>query len=123
MGQSKIWLSSPHMGTEELKNVQEAFATNWVAPAGPFISQFEQDLSDYTQVKHTAVVQSGTAAIHLALRLLDVGKDDVVLCQSFTFIGSSNPITYQQAQPVFIDSEAETWNMCPEALETAIKHF
>ena len=123
MGQSKIWLSSPHMGTEELKNVQEAFATNWVAPAGPFISQFEQDLSDYTQVKHTAVVQSGTAAIHLALRLLDVGKDDVVLCQSFTFIGSSNPITYQQAQPVFIDSETETWNMCPEALETAIKQF
>ena len=123
MGQSKIWLSSPHMGTEELKNVQEAFATNWVAPVGPFINQFERDLSDYTQVKHTAVVQSGTAAIHLALRLLDVGKDDIVLCQSFTFIGSSNPITYQQAQPVFIDSETETWNMCPEALERAIKHF
>jgi len=123
MGQSKIWLSSPHMGTEELKNVQEAFATNWVAPVGPFINQFERDLSDYTQVKHTAVVQSGTAAIHLALRLLDVGKDDIVLCQSFTFIGSSNPISYQQAQPVFIDSETETWNMCPEALETAIKHF
>ena len=123
MGQSKIWLSSPHMGTEELKNVQEAFATNWVAPVGPFINQFERDLSDYTQVKHTAVVQSGTAAIHLALRLLDVSKDDIVLCQSFTFIGSSNPITYQQAQPVFIDSETETWNMCPEALETAIKSF
>ena len=70
MGQSKIWLSSPHMGTEELKNVQEAFATNWVAPVGPFINQFECDLSDYTQVKHTAVVQSGTAAIHLALRFL-----------------------------------------------------
>ena len=119
----KIWLSSPHMGTEELKNVHEAFATNWVAPAGPFINQFEQDLSEYNQVKHTAVVQSGTAAIHLALRLLDVGKDDLVLCQSFTFIGSSNPITYQQAQPVFIDSETQTWNMCPEALETAIKQF
>ena len=123
MGQSKIWLSSPHMGTEELKNVQEAFATNWVAPVGPFINQFERDLSDYTHVKHTAVVQSGTAAIHLALRLLDVLKDDIVLCQSFTFVGSSNPITYQQAQPVFIDSEAETWNMCPEVLEAAIKHF
>jgi dTDP-4-amino-4,6-dideoxygalactose transaminase len=119
----KIWLSSPHMGTEELKNVQEAFATNWVAPVGPFINQFERDLSDYTEVKHTAVVQSGTAAIHLALRLLDVAKDDIVLCQSFTFIGSSNPITYQQAQPVFIDSEPETWNICPEALEIAIKHY
>ena len=123
MGQSKIWLSSPHMGTEELKNVQEAFATNWVAPAGPFINQFEKNLSDYTKAKHTAVVQSGTAAIHLALRLLDVAKDDVVLCQSFTFIGSSSPIAYQQAQPVFIDSESETWNMCPEALEMAIEHF
>ena len=67
--------------------------------------------------------RSGTAAIHLALRLLDVGKDDIVLCQSFTFIGSSNPISYQQAQPIFIDSEPETWNMCPEALETAIKHY
>ena len=123
MGQSKIWLSSPHMGTEELKNVQEAFATNWVAPVGPFINQFERDLSDYTEVKHTAVVQSGTAAIHLTLRLLGVAKDDIVLCQSFTFIGSSNPITYQQAQPVFIDSEPETWNICPEALETAIKYY
>ena len=122
MGNSKIWLSSPHMGSEELKNVQEAFAANWVAPVGPFINQFERDLSDYTEVKHTAVVQSGTAAIHLALCLLDVAKDDIVLCQSFTFIGSSNPITYQQAQPVFIDSEPETWNICPEALETAIKH-
>ena len=119
----KIWLSSPHMGTEELKNVQEAFATNWVAPVGPFINQFERELSEYNQVEHTAVVQSGTAAIHLALCLLDVGKDDIVLCQSFTFIGSSNPITYQQAQPVFIDSEPETWNICPEALETAIKYY
>ncbi len=123
MGQSKIWLSSPHMGTEELKNVQEAFATNWVAPAGPFINQFEKNLSDYTKTKHTAVVQSGTAAIHLALRLLEVSKDDIVLCQSFTFVGSTNPITYQQAQPVFIDSESETWNMCSKALEIAIEHF
>ena len=104
MGKSKIWLSSPHMGTEELKNVQEAFATNWVAPVGPFINKFEENLSVCTKVKHTAVVQSGTAAIHLALRLLEVGAGDVVLCQSFTFIGSSNPISYQNAEPVFIDS-------------------
>ena len=122
MQEEKIWLSSPHMGTEELKNVQEAFATNWVAPVGPFINQFEKNLSQYTQVKFSAVVQSGTAAIHIALRLLEVKTDDVVLCQSFTFIGSSNPITYQNAVPVFIDSEKETWNMCPEALETAIKY-
>ena len=122
MQEEKIWLSSPHMGAEELKNVQEAFATNWVAPVGPFINQFEKNLSQYTQVKFSAVVQSGTAAIHIALRLLEVKTDDVVLCQSFTFIGSSNPITYQNAVPVFIDSEKETWNMCPEALETAIKY-
>ena len=122
MQEEKIWLSSPHMGTEELKNVQEAFATNWIAPIGPFINQFEKNLSQYTQVKFSAVVQSGTAAIHIALRLLEVKTDDVVLCQSFTFIGSSNPITYQNAVPVFIDSEKETWNMCPEALETAINY-
>ena len=122
MQEEKIWLSSPHMGSEELKNVQEAFAANWIAPVGPFINQFEKNLSEYTQVKHAAVVQSGTAAIHIALRLLDVKKDDVVLCQTFTFIGSSNPIIYQNAVPVFIDSEDETWNMCPETLETAIKH-
>ena len=120
-GRKNMAFLSPY-GTEELKNVQEAFATNWVAPAGPFINQFEKNLSQYTQVKHAAVVQSGTAAIHIALRLLEVKTDDVVLCQSFTFIGSSNPITYQNAVPVFIDSEKETWNMCPEALETAIKY-
>lgn len=123
MKEPKIWLSSPHMGTEELSNIQEAFATNWISPIGPFINQFEKDLSEYTETKHTAVVQSGTAAIHLALCLLEVEKDDIVLCQSFTFIGTSNPVLYQQAIPVFIDSEKETWNMCPEALETAIKHY
>ena len=122
MQEEKIYLSSPHMGIEEQKNVIEAFATNWIGPVGPFINQFEKNLSEYTQVKYSAVVQSGTAAIHLALRLLEVKTGDVVLCQSLTFIGSSNPINYQNAVPVFIDSEKETWNICPEALEKAIKH-
>ncbi|MDA9184194.1 aminotransferase class I/II-fold pyridoxal phosphate-dependent enzyme [Flavobacteriaceae bacterium] len=116
----RILLSSPHMGTEELKNVQEAFATNWISPAGPFISLFEEKLAAYCGTKAAAVVQSGTAAIHLALRILNIQQDDVVLCQSFTFIGSSNPILYEKATPVFVDSEKETWNMCPLALEEAI---
>lgn len=120
MIKERILLSSPHMGTEELKNVQEAFATNWISPAGPFISLFEENLAAYCGVKEAAVVQSGTAAIHLALRILNIQQDDVVLCQSFTFIGSSNPILYEKATPVFVDSEKETWNMCPLALEEAI---
>ena len=120
MSKDKIWLSSPHMGSEEYNNVQEAFATNWISPAGPFISLFEEKLAAYCGTKAAAVVQSGTAAIHLALHLLGVQQDDVVLCQSFTFVGSSNPILYQKARPVFIDSEKETWNICPLALEEAI---
>ena len=120
MDKPKIYLSSPHMGEEELLNVQEAFATNWVAPAGPFIGQLENDLAAYCGTAGAAVVQSGTAAIHLALRLLDIHQGDIVLCQSFTFISSSNPILYEKATPVFIDSEAATWNMCPNALEEAI---
>ena len=120
MDKPKIYLSSPHMGEEELLNVQEAFATNWISPAGPFINQFENDLATYCGTAGAAVVQSGTAAIHLALRLLNIQQNDVILCQSFTFIGSSNPILYEKAIPVFIDSEASTWNMCPVALEEAI---
>ena len=120
MDKPKIYLSSPHMGEEELLNVQEAFATNWISPAGPFISQFENDLATYCGTAGAAVVQSGTAAIHLALRLLNIQQNDVILCQSFTFIGSSNPILYEKATPVYIDSEASTWNMCPLALEEAI---
>lgn len=120
MDKPKIYLSSPHMGEEELLNVQEAFATNWISPAGPFIGQFENDLATYCGTAAAAVVQSGTAAIHLALRLLEIQQGDLILCQSFTFIGSSNPILYEKAIPVFIDSEAATWNMCPNALEEAI---
>ena len=116
----KIWLSPPHMGEDELKNVQDAFTTNWVAPAGPFIGKFEKELAAYCGTSGAAVVQSGTAAIHLALRLLNIQQEDIVLCQSFTFVGSSNPILYQNVTPVFIDSEKETWNLCPQALEEAI---
>ena len=120
MIKERILLSSPHMGEEELKNVQEAFATNWISPAGPFISLFEEKLAAYCGTKAAAVVQSGTAAIHLALRILNIQQDDVVLCQTFTFVGSTNPILYEKATPIFIDSEKETWNICPLALEEAI---
>ena len=121
MDKPKIYLSSPHMGQEELENVKDAFATNWIAPAGPYIQQFEADLAEYCGTAGAAVVQSGTAAIHLALRLLDIQANDKVICQSLTFVGSSNPILYEKAQPIFVDSEEETWNLCPLALEEAIK--
>ena len=120
---SKIWLSSPHMGKEEKVFVEEAFTTNWIAPLGANVDGFEMDLCTYTSAPYAAVLSSGTAAIHLALIILGVGKDDIVLCQSFTFSASANPIVYQGAIPVFIDSEEDTWNMDPEALEEAIKYY
>lgn len=118
----KIYLSSPHMGGSELDFVKEAFHTNWIAPLGPNVSQFESLLEQYLQSgSHVAALSSGTSAIHLALIILGVGNGDEVLCQSMTFSASANPILYQGATPVFVDSEEETWNMCPELLETAIK--
>ena len=121
MANSKIWLSSPHMTGGEQKYVTEAFDTNWVAPLGPNVNGFEQDLEHYLGHNlHVAALSSGTAAIHLGLILLDVKAGDEVICQSFTFSASANPILYQGATPVFIDSETETWNMCPKALEEAI---
>jgi len=117
----KIWLSSPHMGENELKYVQEAFATNWIAPLGPHVNGFEKELGNYTGSKHVAALSSGTSAIHLALILLGVAQGDEVLCQSFTFSASANPIAYQGATPIFIDSETDTWNMSPKFLEEAIK--
>ena len=119
---NKIWLSSPHMGEGEFAFVKEAFETNWVAPVGPHLNGFENDLQAYTGVSHAAALSSGTAALHLALVILGVKQDDVVLCQSFTFCGSANPIVYQGATPIFVDSEPDTWNMDPEALEEAIKY-
>ena len=117
----KIWLSSPHMSGNEMKYVQEAFETNWVAPLGPNVNGFEEDIKKYLKgYKEVAALSSGTAAIHLALILLGVSRGDEVLCQSFTFSATANPILYQGAIPVFIDSEKETWNLCPDLLEEAI---
>lgn len=117
----KIWLSSPHMGGNEMKYVQEAYDTNWVAPLGPNVNEFEIELARYMNAKHVAALSAGTGALHLAMVLLGIKAGDEVLCSSFTFSASANPITYVGATPVFIDSESETWNMSPELLEKAIK--
>ncbi len=117
---SKIWLSSPHMGGNEMKYVQEAYDTNWVAPLGPNVNEFENELASYLSVKGVAALSSGTAALHLALVMLGVEPGDEVICQSFTFSASANPIVYLGATPVFIDSESETWNMDPALLKDAI---
>lgn len=122
MQQEKIWLSSPHMGGTEQNYVNEAFATNWVAPLGPNVNNFETDLETYlNQDVFVGALSSGTAALHLGLILLDVKPGDEVICQTMTFSASANPIAYLGATPVFIDSEMDTWNMCPIALEEAIK--
>ena len=119
---TKIWLSSPHMGGNEMSYVQNAYDTNWVAPLGPNVTGFELDLEKYLQEgSKVACLSSGTAALHLALILSRVVQNDSVICQSFTFSASANPIKYQGAKPVFIDSEKDTWNMCPIHLEEAIK--
>jgi len=118
---SKIYLSSPHIGSNELKYVNDAFETNWISPLGPNIDAFEIALQSQTKTAHAAVLSSGTSAIHLALILLEVNRDDNVFCQSMTFSASANPITYQGANPVFIDSEPDTWNMDPYLLRTALQ--
>lgn len=118
---AKIWLSSPHMGGKESGYVQEAFDTNWIAPLGPHVNGFEQDLRSFLQQEvEVAALSSGTAALHLALVLLGVKAGDEVICQSMTFAASANPIIYQGAVPVFVDSEEDTWNMSPAFLERAI---
>jgi dTDP-4-amino-4,6-dideoxygalactose transaminase len=117
---SKIWLSSPHMGGQEQENVMDAFQTNWIAPLGPHVDGFEKDLSDYTGSHAVAALSSGTAALHLALILAGVKAGDEVLCASFTFSASANPIVYCGASPVFVDSEKDTWNIDPELLEKVI---
>ena len=119
---SRIWLSSPHMGGNEQKYIQDAFAENWVAPLGPNVNGFEKDLENFLgQNVQVAVLSAGTAALHLALIECGVGYGDEVICQSMTFSASANPIVYQGATPVFVDSEVDTWNMCPLALREAIK--
>ncbi|MFP3592582.1 aminotransferase class I/II-fold pyridoxal phosphate-dependent enzyme [Chryseobacterium sp. SIMBA_038] len=118
----KIWLSSPHMGGNELKYINEAFKENWVAPLGPNVDGFEKDLELFLNKEvNVAVLSAGTAAIHLALIECGVEHGDEVICQSMTFSASANPISYCGATPVFIDSESDTWNMCPKALKEAIE--
>lgn len=117
----KIWLSSPHMGGSELKYINEAFDANWVAPLGPNVNGFEEDLKKFLNADvQVAALSAGTAALHLALIECGVGYGDEVICQSMTFSASANPIAYQGATPIFIDSEKDTWNMCPIALKDAL---
>ena len=125
MKSKRILLASPHMSEEgyEKEYVKEAFDTNWVAPLGANVNGFEKELAEYVGASHAAALSSGTAAIHLALKAAGVGKDDIVICQSLTFSATANPILYQGAIPVFVDSDYETWNMKPEHLRTALEKY
>lgn len=123
MENNKIWLSPPHLGGSELNYIQDAFDANGISQYGSNIDEFEKKLENYLgNDSFVTALSSGTAAIHLALRLLNVEEGDFVICQSFTFVASANPILYQRAVPVLVDSEISTWNMCPNALEDAIKY-
>lgn len=118
----KIFLSTPHMGGHELKYIQEAFEQNWVAPLGPNVDALEQEIENFLgENSYVAVLNSATSAIHLALIILGIRRGDEVICQSFTFSASANPIVYLGAMPIFVDSEPDTWNICPMQLEIAIK--
>ena len=121
----RIYLASPHMSDEgyEMQYVQEAFDTNWVAPLGPNVNEFEKELAAKVGSKHAAAMTSGTGAIHLALKAAGVGEGDIVFCPTLTFSATANPIIYQNATPVFIDSDYETWNMDPKALEAAFEKY
>ncbi|NOU70909.1 aminotransferase class I/II-fold pyridoxal phosphate-dependent enzyme [Paenibacillus sp. LMG 31458] len=117
----RIYLSPPHMSGNEMSYIQDAFATNWIAPLGPHVDAFEKELASHVGSNAATAVSSGTAAIHLALRLIGINEGDSVFCSSLTFVASANPIVYCGAKPVFIDSEPETWNMSPRALEIALQ--
>jgi len=117
----RIYLSAPHMSGGEMKYIHEAFDQNWIAPLGPNVDAFEKELASYCSVRHAAVLSSGTAATHLALIILGVGRGDEVIAQSFTFSATINPIVYLGATPVLVDSELDTWNMDPGLLEASIK--
>jgi dTDP-4-amino-4,6-dideoxygalactose transaminase len=121
----RIYLSSPHMSNEgyEMQYIKEAFDTNWIAPLGPNVNEFEKELAAKVGIKSAAALSSGTAAIHMALKAAGVGEGDIVFCQSLTFSATANPIIYQNAIPVFIDSNYETWNMDPNALENAFEKY
>ena len=116
----KIYLSPPHMSGKELDYIKEAFDQNWIAPIGPQLNKFEEDVAKYVGSKYAVAVSSCTAGLHLALRALGVEEGDFVLCSSLTFIGTVNPIIYCGANPILIDSEEDTWNMDPILLEKAI---
>ena len=118
--ESRIFLSFPHLGGTEMNWIEEAFKGSWVVPLGPNVDEFEKRLSRYLEAPDVVAVSAGTAAIHMAMVMLGVGPGDEVICQSFTFAASANPVTYQGAKPVFVDSEPDTWNMDPAALEEAI---
>ena len=117
---NRIYLSSPHIGTDELELVKEAFASNWIAPLGPHVDGFERELAEYVEMPYAAALSSGTAALHLALRMLGVQRNDEVICSTLTFSASANPILYEGARPVFVDAEADSWNMDPELLREAL---
>jgi dTDP-4-amino-4,6-dideoxygalactose transaminase len=117
----RVYLSSPHMGHQELKLVQEAFVSNWIAPLGPHVDAFEREVAEYVGMSHAAALSSGTAAIHLSLRLLDIQPGDEILCSTFTFSASANPIVYEGGSPVFIDSEENTWNMDAGLLQEELR--
>ncbi|MDQ0150872.1 DegT/DnrJ/EryC1/StrS family aminotransferase [Eubacterium multiforme] len=119
MEYKKIFLSSPHMGGDEEKFIKEAFNSNWIAPLGPNVNNFEKEVSKYLGIKYGAALISGTAAIHMALKAIGIKRRDRILCSTLTFSASCNPIIYEGGEPIFIDSEEESWNMCPYALEKA----
>nr|BBE36368.1 truncated DegT/DnrJ/EryC1/StrS aminotransferase [Erysipelothrix rhusiopathiae] len=121
----RILLASPHMSEEgfEQEYINKAFESNWIAPLGPNVDGFEQDIRDYTKSTEALALSSGTAAIHLALKLSNIKPGDNVFCQSLTFAATANPIMYEKANPIFIDSEYLTWNMSPEALERAFEKY
>lgn len=123
--ENRIYISSPHMSEEgyEMQYIQEAFDTNWIAPLGKNVNEFENELARYVNIGHAAALSSGTAAIHLALKAVGVGTGDIVFCPTLTFSATANPIIYQNAIPVFIDSDIETWNMSPSALEKAFEKY
>lgn len=125
MNKERLYLASPHMSKEnyEQKYVQEAFDTNWIAPLGENVDMFEKEFANKVHINSGVALASGTSAIHMALKAAGVGKNDIVLCSSLTFSASANPIIYQEAIPVFIGSNKETWNMDPEALEDALKKY
>jgi len=123
MSGKKIYLSSPTTHSEEQEFIKEAFDTNWVAPLGPNVNNFEKELAEYVQIGHAAALSAGTAAIHLALKILGIGEGDIVFAPSLTFSATCNPILYEKAAPVFIDSEKDTWNMSPKALEKAFEKY